>query len=96
MNLGALEYRAMFVRGCLWRRRVHGSTVIRGLSRHGVHINLVFPMVCMSAEVLRVTDVSEAALFLASDQTGFLKSQYLVDEGTTTVIDHVVLRSVRV
>ncbi|XP_044949713.1 short-chain dehydrogenase reductase 3b-like [Hordeum vulgare subsp. vulgare] len=48
----------------------------------------------LRGKVLRASDVAEAALFLASDQAGFISGHNLVVDGATTAVNPVVLQSV--
>ena len=48
----------------------------------------------LQGKVLRAEDVAEAALFLASDQAGFINGHLLVVDGATTVVNPAVLHAV--
>ena len=48
----------------------------------------------LRGKVLRAEDVAEAALFLASDQAGFINGHNLVVDGATTVVNPAVLHAV--
>ncbi|KAF7045256.1 hypothetical protein CFC21_054378 [Triticum aestivum] len=48
----------------------------------------------LRGKVLRAADVAEAALFLASDQAGFISGHNLVVDGATTAVNPAVLRSI--
>uniref|UniRef100_A0ACD5WE00 Uncharacterized protein n=1 Tax=Avena sativa TaxID=4498 RepID=A0ACD5WE00_AVESA len=48
----------------------------------------------LRGKVLRAADVAEAALFLASDQAGFVSGHNLIVDGATTAVNPAVMRSV--
>jgi NAD(P)-dependent dehydrogenase (short-subunit alcohol dehydrogenase family) len=47
----------------------------------------------LRGKVLRAADVAEAALFLASDQAGYVSGHNLVVDGATTTVNLAVLRT---
>lgn len=55
---------------------------------------MVEPHNVLRGKVLRASDVAEAALFLASDQAGFVSGHNLVVDGATTAVNPTVLQSV--
>ncbi|CAM0877704.1 unnamed protein product [Alopecurus aequalis] len=50
-------------------------------------------MSLLRGKVLRAADVAEAALFLASDQAGYVSGHNLVVDGATTAVNPAVLRT---
>lgn len=55
---------------------------------------MTVPHNVLRGKVLRAEDVAEAALFLASDQAGFISGHNLVVDGATTAVNPAVLHSI--
>ncbi|CAN6297176.1 unnamed protein product [Urochloa humidicola] len=55
---------------------------------------MTVPHNVLRGKVLRAEDVAEAALFLASDQAGFISGHNLVVDGATTAVNPAVLHTV--